>query len=230
VEDLIDDGKINRGYIGVEITSINEATAKAVGLDKVTGVMVQRVLEKGAGEAAGLQAGDVILDVDGVPVNTSNELQSVVSMRRAGNTLTLNVLRDGKRITKNVTLKAREQKEEVADATPGSTPTPSDAKNSDAPIKMESLGLTVEPITGEQRKTLEVSSGVIISKVISYSEAAKIGLRPGAVILKADKQVITSTKQLKDILDSKKGQAVLLQIKDGNTTRLVGLEVPRQDG
>jgi serine protease Do len=230
VEDLIDDGKINRGYIGVEITSINEATAKAVGLDKVTGVMVQRVIEKGAGEAAGLQAGDVILDVDGVPVTTSNELQSLVSMRRAGNTLSLVILRDGKRITKNVTLKAREQKDEVADATPGSTPTPSDVKNSDAPVKLDNLGLTIEPMTGEQRKTLEVTGGVIISKVVQYSEASKIGLRSGAVILKADKQNITSTKQLRDILESKKGQAVLLQVKDGATVRLVGLEVPRQDG
>lgn len=230
VEDLIDDGKINRGYIGVEITSVDEATAKAVGLDRVTGVMVQRVIEKGAGEAAGLQAGDVILQVDGTEVNASNELQGIISTRRAGNSVALLIMRDGKRMTKNVTLKAREEKDEVAAATPGNAPSGEESKKSDAPIKFDNLGITVEPISGEQRKTLEVSSGVVISKVVPYSEAAKIGLRTGAVILKADKQAVSTTKQLKDIFESKKGQAVLLQVKDGATTRLVGLEIPRQDG
>jgi serine protease Do len=230
VEDLIDDGKINRGYIGVEISSVDEATAKAVGLDKVTGVMVQRVIEKGAGEAAGLQQGDVILEVDGSPVTASNELQSIISMRRAGNSVALLILRDGKRITKNVVLKARNDDDEVAAATPGKNQKKEEATSNDAPLKLENLGITVEPMTSEQRKTLEVSGGVVVSKVVPYSEAAKIGLRSGAVILKADKQAISSTKQFRDILESKKGQAVLLQVKDGNTTRLVGLEVPRQDG
>lgn len=230
VEDLIDDGKINRGYIGVEITSVDEATAKAVGLDKVTGVMIQRVIEKGAGEAAGLQQGDVILEVDGTPVAASNELQGIVSMRRAGNSVALVILRDGKRLTKNVVLKAREDNEEVAAATPGNSSKKEDNTSIDAPLKLENLGLTIEPITSEQRKTLDVAGGVVVSKVTPYSEASKIGLRSGAVILKADKQAISSTKQLRDILESKKGQAVLLQVKDGNTTRLVGLEVPRQDG
>ncbi len=230
VEDLIDDGKINRGYIGVNITSVDEATAKAVGLDKVTGVMVQNVLKKSAGEAAGLQTGDVILEVDGAPVNSSNELQSIVSMRRAGDVVALSILRDGKRIVKNVTLKAREEKDDVVAATPGNSPNSDESKNSDAPVKFDNLGITVEALSGEQRKSLDVENGVVVSKVVPYSEAAKIGLRSGAIILKADKQVISSVKQLRDILSAKKGQAVLLQVKDGATTRLVGIEVPRQDG
>ncbi len=229
VEDLLDDGKINRGYIGVQITSINEATAKAVGLDKISGVMVQEVFKNGAGKAAGLQEGDVILEVDGTPVKTSNELQSLVSMRRAGDNVNLTVWRDGKRIGKTVTLKARDDEKEVA-AEPGRPSAPADKDTDNAPIKFENLGLTIEPLTSEQRRELEVSGGVLISKVAPYSEAAKIGLRPGAVILKADKQALQSAKQLKDILTAKRGQAVLLQVKDGSATRLVGLEVPRQDG
>jgi serine protease Do len=228
VEDLLDDGKINRGYIGVKITSVNEATAKAVGLDKISGVMVQEVMKNGAGKAAGLQEGDVILEVDGVPVKTSNELQSLVSMRRAGDNVNLAVWRDGKRMTKTVTLKVRDDDNEVA-AEPGRPSAPSEKDSESAPIKFDNLGLTVESLTGEQKKELEVSNGVVIAKVAQYSEAAKIGLRPGAVILKADKQSVQSAKQLKDILIAKRGQAVLLQIKDGNIIRLVGLEIPRQD-
>jgi serine protease Do len=232
VEDLIDDGKINRGYIGVKITSIDEATAKAVGLTQVAGVMVQEVMPDGAGKVAGLQDGDVILEVDGVPVNTSNELQSVITMRRAGDNVNLSMWRDGKRINKTVTLKAKDASDEVAAATPGKTPSPSAQERVDkAPIRFETLGLTVESLSGEQRKTMDVvSGGVVVSKVVPYSEAAKVGLRPGTVILKADKQTVVSAKQLEGIFTGKRGQAVLLQVKDGNATRIVGLEVPRQDG
>jgi serine protease Do len=229
VEDLLDDGKINRGYIGVQITSVNEATAKAVGLDKISGVMVQTVIKDGAGKAAGLQEGDVILEVDGVPVKTSNELQSLVSMRRAGDNVNLSVWRDGKRITKTVTLKARDDDKEIV-AEPGRPSAPADKEQDNAPIKFESLGLTIEPLTSAQLKQLDISGGVVISKVTPYGEAAKIGLRPGAVILKADKQNVQSAKQFQAIITAKRGQAVLLQVKDGNTVRLVGLEVPRQDG
>ncbi|MBD1209866.1 MAG: Do family serine endopeptidase [Ignavibacteria bacterium] len=229
VEDLLDDGKINRGYIGVQITSVNEATAKAVGLDKISGVMVQEVMKNSAGKAAGLQEGDVILEVDGVPVKTSNELQSLVSMRRAGDNVNLAVWRDGKRITKTVTLKARDDEKEIV-AEAGRPSTPADKEQDNAPIKFDNLGFTVEPLTGAQRKELDISSGVVISKVTPYGEAAKIGLRPGAVILKADKQLVQSAKQFQDILTAKRGQAVLLQVKDGSVVRLVGLEVPRQDG
>lgn len=229
VEDLLDDGKINRGYIGVRITSVNEATAKAVGLDRISGVMVQEVMKDGAGKAAGLQEGDVILEVDGTPVKTSNELQSLVSMRRAGDNVNLAVWRDGKRITKTVTLKARDDDKEIT-AEAGRPSAPADKEQENTPIKFENMGLTIESLTGAQRKELDISSGVVISKVTPYGEAAKIGLRPGVIILKADKQTVRSAKQFQDIITAKRGQAVLLQVKDGSVIRLVGLEVPRQDG
>ncbi len=228
VEDLLDDGKINRGYIGVNITSVNEATAKALGLDKVSGVLVQDVIKNGAGKAAGIQESDVILEVDGTPVKTSNELQGLISMRRAGDNVNLAIWRDGKRITKTVTLKARDDEKEIT-AEPGRPSAPNEKETDNAPVKFENLGLTVEPLTSELRRELDVTAGVVVSKVTPYSEAAKIGLRPGAVILKADKQSVQSAKQFKDILTAKRGQAVLLQVKDGNVTRLVGLEVARQD-
>lgn len=232
VEDLIDDGKINRGYIGVQINSLNEATAKAVGLDKISGVMVQEVMKNGAGKAAGLQEGDVILEVDGAPVKTSNELQSIISMRRAGDNVNLTIWRDGKRITKTVKLKARDESDELA-AEAGRPDSPSkkgSSEDDNAPVKFDELGFTVEALTGAQRKELDVQSGVVVSKVTPYSEAAKIGLRPGAVILKADKQTIQSVGQFRDIIAAKRGKALLLQIKDGTVTRIVGLEVPKKDG
>ncbi|MCS6807889.1 MAG: Do family serine endopeptidase [Bacteroidota bacterium] len=230
VEDLIDDGKINRGYIGVQITSVNEATAKAVGLDKISGVIVQEVMKNSAGKAAGIQEGDVILEVDGVPVKTSNELQSLITMRRAGDNVTLTIWRDGKRITKVVTLKARDDDKSVAVESGSKPSAPAEKETDNTPMKFENLGLTVEPLTSDQRKELDVPNGILVSKVVPYSEAAKIGLRSGAVILKADKQPLQSVKQFKDILDAKRGQAVLLQVKDGSVTRIVGIEVPRQDG
>jgi serine protease Do len=153
-------------------------------------------------------------------------------MRRAGDNVNLTIWRDGKRITKTVKLKARDESDELA-AEAGRPDSPSkkgSSEDDNAPVKFDELGFTVEALTGAQRKELDVQSGVVVSKVTPYSEAAKIGLRPGAVILKADKQTIQSVGQFRDIIAAKRGKALLLQIKDGTVTRIVGLEVPKKDG
>jgi len=233
VQDLMDDGKINRGYIGVQITPVDEATAKAVGLDKVAGAMVQSLVEKGAAKSAGIEEGDVILEVDGTPISSTNELQSRISMRRAGDKVTLTIWRNKQRITKTVTLKPRDENKDVATNTT-TEEEPKEEVNA-KPVVVENLGLTLAPLSGDSKKALDVSSGVLVSKVEPYSEAARARIIPGAVIVKAGGQSVTSPKQLKDLFAAKKpGEALLLQVKfkNGNTvvSQLVGIEIPRQDG
>jgi serine protease Do len=235
--DLMDDGKINRGYIGVQITPLTEAMAKAVGLDKVTGAMVQRLVENGAAKAAGIEEGDVILEVDGAPVNSSNELQSRIAMRRAGDKVTLTLWRNKQRITKTVTLKAPDDNKTLAANTDDEEPSAGTEGGDSAskPVVLENLGMTVTALDKEMKAALEVSGGVVVSKVVPYSVAANALITPGNVIIKAGGQSVTSLKQFKEILASKKpGEALLLQVKykEGNrmTTRLVGLEIPRSEG
>ena len=110
-EDLIAYGKVSRGYIGVTISEVDAATAKAVGLDKPRGVIIQSILEDGAAANEDIKEGDIILAIDDKEVNQPNELQSYVARNRAGNSVTLKIFREGSELERSVTLKAPDSDE-----------------------------------------------------------------------------------------------------------------------
>src|SRR5664279_5231926 len=101
-------GKVSRGYIGVNIGKVTDAIAKSVGLDRPRGIIVQGIVEGGSASKADVKEGDIILKVDGKDVNAPNELQGYIAGKSAGSSVKLTIFRDGKEIQKNVTLKARE--------------------------------------------------------------------------------------------------------------------------
>jgi serine protease Do len=107
-KDLIAHGKINRGYIGVNIKEVDQDLAKSLGLDRPRGIIVHDLVPGGAAADADIKAGDVILKIDDREVNQANELQSYVASRSAGTKVILTLFRDGKEIERTVTLKPRE--------------------------------------------------------------------------------------------------------------------------
>lgn len=225
-EDLIEDGEIQRGYIGIEITSVDETTAKAVGLADVAGVHVNRVVRDGAAEKAGIEVGDVILQVDGKDVRTSNDLQNEIVLRRAGDDVALTIWRNDRKITKTVRLKSLDGKAEFADATTGEATSKPEAE----PVTFKGLGFTVAPLTSDQKKEFDTKSGVAVTDVSARGSVARRGLRPNTVILKADGKSVGSPRELKDILASKKtGDGVLFVVKDKDGTKMaVTVEVPEE--
>ncbi|MBX3043616.1 MAG: Do family serine endopeptidase [Candidatus Kapabacteria bacterium] len=224
IDDLIEDGKIDRGYIGVFIKDVDETMAKGLGLDKVRGVLVDGLVEDGAAKAAGIESGDVILDVDGKEVNSPSELQSRIVFYKAGDKINVRLWRDRKTITKTVTLKAREE-DDLAASTPNkkeNEPKPED----NAPVKFESLGFTIAPIDSKIKKDYGVDYGVIVSDVKRFSMAADRGLANRAVITEADKKSIKSPGDLKKIIDSKsEGDVIILNVKYPERSQIVALEV-----
>lgn len=224
--DLMDDGKIQRGYIGVEITSVDEASAKAVGLANVSGVNVNKVVKGAGAEAAGIEVGDVILSVDGSTVKTSNDLQNEIVLRRAGDKVQLKIWRDGKEINKGVTLRALDGDREISstDSKAGEATTAA----SDEPVNFKGLGFTASSLNDSQVSSFGSKQGVFISKVDRSGAVARRGLRPGTVILKADGKEVTSPSQLQRILSAKKaGDGVLFVVKDSDGTKqAVTVEVP----
>lgn len=230
VADLIDKGKINRGFIGVEITSIRDIIeAKGFGLNDVAGVIIQKVRPESAGKDAGLENGDVILELDGKPVKTSEELQSRIAMYRAGDKVNLTIWRDGKKINKSVTLKS-DKSDDVADSK-GKGITGSEEDLKDEPMKFEDLGFSVKPLDKRTKNDYEVSNGLYISDVKRYGPVAQRGLSAGGVILKADRKEVRTTGDLKDIINSKNvGDAVLLQVKYKEVTRMIAIEITKKNG
>jgi serine protease Do len=225
-QDLIANGKVNRGYIGVRIEAVDAATAKAIGLEKPKGVLIQDIIEDGAAAEEDIKEGDVILKVDDVEVNQPNELQAYIARKRANDEVVLTLFRDGDTIERTVTLKARDEDESTAKA--------SDDKKEDRDLdrkidelEIESIGLTIRDMTSSQLSAYDVEYGVLITDVKRYSKAYDQGLGRGLVITELDRKPINDVMEFEDIVESKKGNAVLLKVIDKQgTTRFVGLEIP----
>ncbi len=227
--DIIEDGKVDRGYIGISLRPVDEVSAKSLKLDKVAGALVDDILKDSPAEKAGIEAGDVILELDGKPVNSSSDLQSLVAQRRAGDKVNLKIWREGKSITKSVTLKKRDD-DKLASNDEGVTGSTSDndEDNSNGTVSFKDLGFTVAPLTQKNKEDLDVEQGVLVSKVDNYSPASQRGLFPGLAIVKADKQTISKTGQIKKLMKDRQGEVVRLQVKSKDGSRLVFLEIPKQ--
>lgn len=227
--DIIKYGKYRRGYIGVEINTVDATMAKANGLDKPMGVFVQRITAGGAGEAAGLKAGDIILSVDGKEVSTSNQLQTLIASKYPGDVVLLKIYRDGKTIDKKVTLKGRDTESEVVAARQEEEDSPSEAENaSPKSVQIESLGMTIRNLDAKTKEKYEIENGVLVQSVEPFSEAASRFLQPNDVILSVGDQPVSSASQFEQILKRKKpGDAVLMRVKQADKTmKFVAIEVP----
>jgi serine protease Do len=224
--DLITNGKVSRGYIGVEISEVNAATAKAVGLGEPHGVLVQKLVKGGSAENADVKEGDIILKVDGQAVNQPNELQSAVASKRAGTVVKLDIFRDGKQFETNVTLKARDDSDSKTIVTADKSKKGKSVDSKE--MTLDALGLTVKNLDNDELERYKVKSGVLVTNVKNFSKAYDATIINGVVITTVNKKEVNSVSELKSMLDKKKGEAVMLKIVDGEgTSRLVPLEIPK---
>ncbi|WP_371261990.1 DegQ family serine endoprotease [Pseudomonas alkylphenolica] len=182
------DGKVSRGWLGVVIQEVNKDLAESFGLDKPAGALVAQVLEDGPAAKGGLQVGDVILSMNGQPIVMSADLPHLVGSLKDGATAKLDIIRNGKRQSLDVTVGALpdDDAEIVANA------------NGGAERSSNRLGVSVADLSAEQKKTLELKGGVVI-KEVQDGPAALIGLRPGDVISHLNNQAILSAKQFTEI-------------------------------
>ncbi|MDX2127744.1 MAG: Do family serine endopeptidase [Chloroherpetonaceae bacterium] len=215
VEDLIRYGKISRGYLGVQISSIDAVTAKAVGLDLPEGAMIQSVLEDGAAKRAGLESGDVILSVDGKKVKEPNDLQAFVARKHPDETVVVKVWRDKKEREFKVKLQARKEETTIASTSPS------------APLRHEQLGIEVRELTSEEKKQYDADYGVMVKSVKPFGLAAMRGLQNADVILEVGKKRIKNVSDFKDAMNELKNEAAtLIRVrKPDKTTRFIAIEV-----
>ena len=226
--DLIKEGKVRRGYIGVMIGAVDQTMASALGMKEAKGVLVQSTVKGGAGETAGVKEGDVILSVDGKEVNAGNELQSYIATHHPGDRVMLKIFRDGSVIEKSVTLKAREEEKTVVTA---SEPVKEEEENSaESPrvMKFDNIGLSVRSMTPDEKKELEIDRGVIVADVKPYGEAFNRAIGKNMVIVEADRKQVNSPGDLKKAIDARKpGDSVLLRIRSERGTSFVALQIPK---
>jgi len=228
VHDLILYGKVSRGYIGVHISTIDATMADALGLRRAQGVLVNNVVSGSAADDAGIEAGDVILMVDGREVNAANELQTLIATHHPGDVVTLTVYRDGKSFDKSLTLGAREEPAITRRASDRTKEKAGPDRKAPESISFEKIGLTCRNLTSEEKKRYKAEAGVLVSDVKRYSEAHNRQLFKDDIILKADRKEIRSVGELQEIFNEHKpGDSVLLRVKTEETVRFVALQMPR---
>jgi serine protease Do len=225
-KDLIAHGKVSRGYIGVNIGEVDNAIAKSLGMDKPRGIIIQGIVEGGAASESDLKAGDVILKIDEREVNRPNELQSYVAAKTVGTIVTLTLFRDGEEIEREITLKKRDTETSI-EPTSNKTNEESSEESSSSTASFDGIGLTVKNLTDKERTDFDVENGVIITDVRAFSRSEDQRLFAGLVIVEADKTPVKDVEVLSDMIESKKGSALLIKVIDNQgNTRFIGLEIP----
>jgi serine protease Do len=221
---LIAKGHIDRGYLGVTITSISEDIQKSLGRPTKLGAYVTDVTPGGPSDKGGVKVGDIILKLNGVEVKDNIDLTRHVALAKPGDILHLDVLRGGKEVALNVRSGLRPTDLELAQngAQGGDDDNPAAPAHSRGPAI---VGLVVDPLTPAIRKEFNIpqgTAGVVISDVVAHSQAAKIGLKPGDLILMADSRQVATPTELQAIVAEVKASgrpSVLLLIqRDGRNT------------
>ena len=178
---------MHRAQLGVTVQGRHADLAASLGLEDVRGALVSAVDEGQPGrDRAGLQRGDVIVGLDGQPVDDGNALRNRVASARPGSSVTLGVVRDGR----EETLRAQLEERRVAESKEG---------RSEAAEGGGRLGLAVRPVTPEEADELHLDSkqGLLVSDVDPSGPAADAGLRPGDVIEQVNRRPVADVGALK---------------------------------
>jgi S1-C subfamily serine protease len=218
--DIIEYGTVQRPILGVGIGAVDYKRASELGMDDVMGVEILSVSQGDPAQLAGVQAGDVVLEVNGYPVNESNELQEKVAVMRPGETVTLRIWRDGSLLDKEVVLASYEQPEpEQLSFSEEIVPEAEEIPEGEGISSFESdLGFRVQ-LQAEENQTEQTLFEV--THVFKYSEAWNRGLRKGQFIVKVDGEKVEDIPTFKERLKKQLAShgTVMFEILSGSNTR-----------
>ena len=212
---LLKDGAVHRAYLGVGIQPIDQVLAEQLGLSTSQGALITDVQKDSPAAVAGMKPQDVVVEFAGQPVHSPRQLQAVVGRAPLGSTQPLVVLRDGKRVTLQVSVREQPKnygeriaQEEQDVAKPESSP-------------FENLGLDIAPLTADLAKKLSVSaeSGVVVTNVETGSVAAQAGLQQGDVITQVGRTAVTNVAEFSAAVkkaDLAKGLMLLVKSDEGS--------------
>jgi serine protease Do len=204
-EQLRTSGRVIRGRIGVQIAPVTKEVAESIGLGKPVGALVQNAEAGGPADKAGVEAGDIIVKVDGKPVEKSVDLPRLIGSTKPGSKVTLQVWRRGS--TKDLTVTVAEfEPDQPVRRTSGTSPQPS------GPVS--AIGLTVSDLGDAQKRELRVRGGVRVDAV--DGAAARAGLREGDVILALNNTEVSDAKQFNQLVQAAdKGKALSVLVRRG---------------
>ncbi len=208
VDDLLQFGRVQRAFIGVQIREINSQLADEEDLDKIEGVFVAGVTESGAAKKAGIEEGDVIISIEDKEVNSVSELLGEVGEHRPGDVIDVEVKRNRKTKTYRITLTDSRGNETLM---------------AEAPDDEVSLyGAVFQAAGRDLLQKLNLDQGVQVKKLDRNSRLAASGIEEGFIITRIDKKVITKPRDIEELLEGKRGGVLIEGVYPNGTVAYYG--------
>jgi serine protease Do len=227
IEQLRQHGKVDRGWLGVQIQQVTPEIAKSLGLGKGEGALIADVTEGGPAAKAGFKQGDVILAFDGHKIDKVRDLPIVVAESAIGHKADVKIWRDGKEATLHPSIVAMPDNPKVAQSR-------RPARRS--PEQSSALGLRLAPLTNEWRQRLNLAKGVkgvVVTRVDSGSPFNDLGLQVGDVIESIDQHPTVTPREVVERLErakkEKSGANLLILLNRNGVNQYVALSLTKPE-
>ena len=206
IDQLQRNGAVARGYLGVQTQPLDPEIATRLSVPGKSGIVIAKVFAGSPAAKAGMQDGDILIEVAGQQVKDPRSLQRIVAGLEIGKQVELAIFRDGARKTLTLTVEQQPQSFGIANDRQEQTPTP-----------LGKLGVKVADLTPQMAKQFgfdDKAQGAVVTDVQPGSPASEAGLKSGMLILKADQHVVTSLADLQNALENATlGNGCLLQVR-----------------
>ena len=207
MSDLINYGEVVRSYIGVQIQPVNDTAAKALDLKSRNGALVANVIDDGPADNAGIETGDVIVEFDGIKIQSVDHLRNNVSSSKPDKFYNLSLIRNGKKKSFRVKLAKMPNDDQLAMSTQSES--------------ASELGIEVSSLNRMNRQEFDIKdkdTGVLVTQIFQNTPADNAGIRVGDLITRVGSRRCSSVKQFDDLVrNSKRRGMLMLHIKrDGN--------------
>jgi serine protease Do len=226
IDQLIEFGETKRGWLGVRIQDVTEEIAEVEKLDEPRGALVASVAENSPSEKAGIKAGDIILEFNGVKINQMKELPAIVAKTKVGKNVKVKIWRNQRELTKNVLLGRLETSEDFKVSEKKKEPVEKQTS------EIENLKITVRLLTKEDIKTRKLPNqitGVVVTKISDGSPLKNTTLAVNHIITEAQKKKIKSIDDLKNItqqvMSSNQKTILLATYNNQNQRRYLGVKL-----
>ena len=213
---LMERGSVVRGWLGVTIQNVDRTLAESFGLDRPQGALVAQVGDDSPAEAAGIEPGDIIVNVDGSDIEVSADLPHVVGLIAPDTKVNMVVIRDGEPTRLRVRIGSLGADEPMRLSTVAPEPG-----------KLETLGMTIEAADEAVLDRAGLRGGVLVTDVENNSVAAEAGIAPGDVITMFGRSAISSLSDIEDVLETvEPGDSVRLRVSRQGNFSFLGLVIP----
>lgn len=219
MEQLLRDGRVRRGMLGINIQNLTVDAAKALELENTSGVIVSNVKAGSAADKAGIKRHDIITAINGEKIEDSNVLRNKVAGSLPGTEIKLTVMRSGNLVELSATLEEFANETSAAPNAP-----PNGGSEGETRGQNGKLGLTLQPVTPEIARQLQLeqgTEGMVVTDVDADGAAAESGVAKGDVIQEINRQPVTTVEAVQSALEKSGERPILLLISRRGATSFV---------